>query len=49
MKRRPRHGRWVIPTQYDSATCFADGLALAEKDGKLMYIDHSAAVVRQEK
>ena len=25
-----------------------DGLALVEKDGKLMYIDHSGAVVWEE-
>ena len=37
--------QWVIPPQYDSADSFRDGFALAEKDGKLMYIDHSDAVL----
>ncbi len=41
-------GKWVIPPQYDSAASFRDGLALVEKDGKLMYIDHSGAVVWEE-
>ncbi len=41
--------RWIIPQQYDSTDNFRDGLALVEKDGKLMYIDHSGAVVWQEK
>ena len=40
---------WVILPQYDSADNFRDGLALVEKDGKLMYIDHSAAVVWEER
>ena len=39
---------WVIPPQYDSADNFRDGLALAEKDGRLMYIDRSGAVVWEE-
>ncbi len=41
--------RWVIPPQYDGANSFRDGLALVEKGGKLMYIDHSGAVVWEEK
>ena len=40
--------RWVIPPQYDKAASFHDGLALVEKDGRLMYIDHSGAVVWEE-
>ena len=28
---------------------FRSGLALVEKDGKLMYIDHSGAVVWEER
>ena len=40
--------QWVIPAQYDSADNFRDGLALVEKDGKLMYIDRSGAVVWEE-
>ena len=42
-------GLWVIPPQYDDASSFRDGLALVEKDGKLMYIDHSGAVVWEER
>ena len=42
-------GCWVIPPQYDSADDFRDGLALVEKDGKLMYIDRSGAVVWEER
>ena len=42
------HAQWVIPPQYDSANNFRDGLALVEKDGKLMYIDRSGAVVWEE-
>ena len=41
--------QWVIPPEYDSTDNFRDGLALVEKDGKLMYIDHSGAVVWEEK
>ena len=41
-------GCWVIPPQYSRADNFCDGLALVEKDGKLMYIDHSGAVVWEE-
>ena len=41
--------QWVILPQYDNASSFRDGLALVEKDGKLMYIDHSGAVVWEEK
>ena len=41
--------QWVIPPQYDSADNFRDSLALVEKDGKLMYIDHSGAVAWEEK
>ena len=41
--------QWVIPAQYDSAAGFSDCLALVEKDGKLMYIDHSGAVVWEER
>ena len=40
-----KQAEWVIPPQYDSADNFRDGLALVEKDGKLMYIDHSGTVV----
>ena len=40
--------QWVILPQYDNASSFRDGLALVEKDGKLMYIDHSGAVVWEE-
>ena len=40
--------KWVIPPQYDRAASFSDGLALVEKDGRLMYIDHSGAVVWEE-
>ncbi len=40
---------WVIPPQYDSAASFRDSLALVEKDGKLMYIDHGGAVVWEER
>ena len=39
----------IIPPQYDDASSFRDGLALVEKDGKLMYIDHSGAVVWKER
>ena len=41
--------QWVIPPQYDSADNFRDSLALVEKDGKLMYIDHGGAVVWEER
>ena len=41
--------QWVIPPQYDKDASFSDGLALVEKDGKLMYIDHSGAVVWEER
>ena len=41
--------QWVIPPQYDSADNYRDGLALVEKDGKLMYIDHNGAVVWEER
>ena len=34
------------PLRYDS---FSNGQALVEKDGKLMYIDHSGAVVWEER
>ena len=40
--------QWVIPPWYDSAYNFRDGLALVEKDGKLMHIDHSGAAVWEE-
>ena len=40
---------FVIPPQYGSADNFRDGLALVEKDGKLMYIDPSGAVVWEER
>ena len=40
--------QWVILPQYSSADSFCNGLALVEKDGKLMYIDHSGAVVWEE-
>ena len=42
------NAQWVIPPQYDKAASFSDGLALVEKGGKLMYIDHSGAVVWEE-
>ena len=35
--------------EFDCAEPFRNGLALVEKDGRLMYIDHSGAVVWQEK
>ena len=38
----------VILPVWDAASSFRDGLALVEKDGKLMYIDHSGAVVWEE-
>ena len=40
--------QWIIPPQYDSAAGFRDGLALVEKDGKLLYIDHNGTVVWEE-
>lgn len=40
--------QWVIQPQYDSADNFCNGLALVEKVGKLMYIDHSGAVIWEE-
>ena len=49
MKRRLQHGLWVIPTQYNSASSFSDGLAQAEKDGTLMYIVHNRAVVWEKR
>ncbi len=42
-------GKAVLPGPYDAATAFWNGLALVEKDGKLMYIDQSGAVVWEEK
>lgn len=42
------NAQWVIPSQYSSADGFRNGLALVEKDGKLMYIDHSGEVVWEE-
>ena len=39
----------VIPSVWDAASGFRDGLALVEKDGKLMYIDHSGIVVWEER
>ncbi len=39
---------WVVPPQYDSADSFRDGLALVEKGGKMMYIDHGGTVVWEE-
>ena len=39
----------VIPPVWDAASSFRDGLALVEKDGKLMYIDHGGAVVWEER
>ena len=47
--------RWQFIFQYKLlkrellAANFRDGLALVEKDGKLMYIDHSGAVVWEER
>ena len=43
------NAQWIIPPQYDKAAGFSDGLALVEKDGQLMYIDHSGAVVWEER
>ena len=40
--------QWVILPQFDDASPFRDGLALVEKDGKLMYIDNSGVVVWEE-
>ncbi len=40
--------QWVILPQYDKAASFSDGLALVEKDGKLIYVDHSGEVVWEE-
>ena len=44
-----RQGKIAIAFQYDSADSFCNGLALVEKDGKLMYIDHGGAVVWEER
>ena len=44
-----RQGEMAIPCRYDSADPFRDGLALVVKDGKLMYIDPSGAVVWEER
>ena len=44
-----RFAQWVIEPRYDNASSFRDGLALVEKDGKLLYIDHEGNVVWQEK
>ena len=44
-----RQGEITIACQYASAEQFRDGLALVEKDGKLMYIDPNGAVVWKEK
>ena len=41
-------GRWVIAPEWDRASDFRDGLALVEKDGRLMYIDRGGAVVWEE-
>ena len=41
--------QWVILPQYDSTANFRDSRALVEKDGKLMYIDRSGAVVWEER
>ncbi len=43
------NGTMVIPFEYDAVMYFYHGLALVEKDGKLMYIDHSGAVVWEER
>ena len=43
------NAQWVISPQYDKAASFSDDLALVEKDGKLMYIDHGGAVVWEER
>ena len=43
------HGEMTIQFAYDRAEPFFDGLALVEKDGKLMYIDHGGAVVWEER
>ena len=42
-------GDIIISPGYDAVTPFYCGLALVEKDGKLMYIDHSGAVVWEER
>ena len=41
-------GEMSIDFIYDRTEPFRYGLALVEKDGKLMYIDHSGAVVWEE-
>ena len=38
-----------IKNGYDSANNFCNGLALVEKVGKLMYIDHGGAVIWEER
>ena len=43
------HGEMPIQFAYDRAEPFFDGLALVEKDEKMMYIDHGGAVVWEEK
>ena len=45
------NGDWDYPLvpAYDRAEPFHNGLALVEKDGKLLYIDHEGNVVWQEK
>ena len=41
-------GRWVIAPEWDSAKDFRNGLALVEKDDKMIYIDHNGFVVWAE-
>ena len=38
-------GKVVIPLQYSRAWIFSEGLAAVEKDGELLFIDHSGKVV----
>lgn len=38
-------GEVVIPAEYTRAWVFSEGLAAVEKDGRLMFIDHSGKVV----
>lgn len=38
-------GEVAIPVQYEDAWMFSEGLAAVEKDGKIMFIDHTGKVV----
>ncbi len=42
-------GAVIIPFEYDAVMYFYHGLALVEKDGKLMYIDPNGVVVWEER